>query len=274
MHPTGGTLRVFKHFAWLEVSSGKVALYRPTHQRVSREDHTGQAASRWAANNGIRLNLIAIESWLQDNRSVVLKLKKVIFILLPILLVPLGAVIGGYIGLRSAANNIHSQEDWRRLSVPPAQVVQILGFCERQLCVKTADGKQYQYTAIDCNQSANKSCWSEVTAAEIEPTIPHLSNPCMYEFQIPSPPPDTIQMLGVKACGSGGDYYESYALLEDGSVWKWDHSISDLAPLGMINGLILGVSLGLFAGLLIAIAVFFAGRVHRSRLSSAIEIDN
>ena len=32
----GGSRRVFKHFAWLEVGSGKVALSRPTHQRVTR----------------------------------------------------------------------------------------------------------------------------------------------------------------------------------------------------------------------------------------------
>jgi len=36
VHPTGGSLRVFKHFAWLEVGSVKVALSRPAHQRVTR----------------------------------------------------------------------------------------------------------------------------------------------------------------------------------------------------------------------------------------------
>ena len=35
MHPTGGSLRVFKLFSWLEVGSGKVALSPPTHQRVT-----------------------------------------------------------------------------------------------------------------------------------------------------------------------------------------------------------------------------------------------
>ncbi len=35
MHPTGGSLRVFRHFAWLEVGSVKVALSRPAHQRVT-----------------------------------------------------------------------------------------------------------------------------------------------------------------------------------------------------------------------------------------------
>jgi len=36
VHPTGGSLRVFKHFSWLEFGSVKVALSRPTHQRVTR----------------------------------------------------------------------------------------------------------------------------------------------------------------------------------------------------------------------------------------------
>jgi len=35
VHPTGGSLRVFRQFAWLRVGSGKVALSRPTHQRVT-----------------------------------------------------------------------------------------------------------------------------------------------------------------------------------------------------------------------------------------------
>jgi hypothetical protein len=36
VHPTGGSLRVFWHFLWLEVGSGKTALSRPAHQRVTR----------------------------------------------------------------------------------------------------------------------------------------------------------------------------------------------------------------------------------------------
>jgi len=36
VHPTGGSLRVFKQFAGLEVGSGKAALSRPAHQRVTR----------------------------------------------------------------------------------------------------------------------------------------------------------------------------------------------------------------------------------------------
>ena len=35
VHPTGGSRRVFRQFAWLEVGSVKAALSRPTHQRVT-----------------------------------------------------------------------------------------------------------------------------------------------------------------------------------------------------------------------------------------------
>src|ERR1041385_2083980 len=36
VHPTGGTLRVFRLFAWLQVGSTKMALPRPAHQRVTQ----------------------------------------------------------------------------------------------------------------------------------------------------------------------------------------------------------------------------------------------
>jgi hypothetical protein len=36
VHPTGGSRRVFRHFAWLEVGSVKLASPRPAHQRVTQ----------------------------------------------------------------------------------------------------------------------------------------------------------------------------------------------------------------------------------------------
>jgi hypothetical protein len=36
VHPTGGTLRVFRDFVWLGVGSVKMAFSRPTHQRVTQ----------------------------------------------------------------------------------------------------------------------------------------------------------------------------------------------------------------------------------------------
>jgi hypothetical protein len=36
VHPTGGSHRVFRQFAWIEVGSGKIALSRPAHPRVTQ----------------------------------------------------------------------------------------------------------------------------------------------------------------------------------------------------------------------------------------------
>jgi hypothetical protein len=36
VHPTGGSLRVFRQFAWLEVGSVKMVLSHPAHQRVTQ----------------------------------------------------------------------------------------------------------------------------------------------------------------------------------------------------------------------------------------------
>jgi len=36
VHPTGGSLRVFKQFARLGVGSGKMAFSRPAHPRVTQ----------------------------------------------------------------------------------------------------------------------------------------------------------------------------------------------------------------------------------------------
>jgi hypothetical protein len=48
VHPTGGSLRVFKHFAWLGVDSAKMVFSRPAHQRVT------PAVRRW-------LNLVILK---------------------------------------------------------------------------------------------------------------------------------------------------------------------------------------------------------------------
>jgi hypothetical protein len=36
VHPTGGSLRVFRQFAWLEVGSVKMVFSRLAHQRVTQ----------------------------------------------------------------------------------------------------------------------------------------------------------------------------------------------------------------------------------------------
>ena len=48
-HPTGGSLRVFRQFAWLEVDSVKIALSFLAHQQVTRAVGT-LLAEQWKNN--------------------------------------------------------------------------------------------------------------------------------------------------------------------------------------------------------------------------------
>jgi hypothetical protein len=47
VHPTGGSLRVFRQFTWLEAGSGKVALSRPAQPPVT------QTVRRFLCNNKV-----------------------------------------------------------------------------------------------------------------------------------------------------------------------------------------------------------------------------
>jgi hypothetical protein len=58
-HPTGGSLRVFRPFAWLEAGSVKTALSRPTHQPSSGCYATGNA-HRWALQNQTDLTVLRL----------------------------------------------------------------------------------------------------------------------------------------------------------------------------------------------------------------------
>jgi hypothetical protein len=51
VHPTGGSLRVFRRLAWLQADSGKVALPHPAHQRVT------QTVGQPTVNNEIDLEI-------------------------------------------------------------------------------------------------------------------------------------------------------------------------------------------------------------------------
>jgi peptidyl-tRNA hydrolase len=64
VHPTSGTLRVFRHFSWLEVGSVKIAFSQPAHQRVTRAVETVEKVSfqkmifeKWERNAEKRLVL-------------------------------------------------------------------------------------------------------------------------------------------------------------------------------------------------------------------------
>jgi hypothetical protein len=183
------------------------------------------------------------------------KFKKFAFLVVIFLLLPSGFLAGGQAGSWYADKSIQSSEEWQSLGKPPAPAIQILGLCEGVICVKSSDGRSYRRNTVDCDELAN-NCWLEVSSDNSELPSPRIYNRCMYEFKIPDPPANTIQIIGVKECGSGGDIYQSFALLEDGSIWAWNHSIYDLAGLVILLQVFLAALIGLVVGLVIAVILF------------------
>jgi hypothetical protein len=178
-----------------------------------------------------------------------------LIILSPIVFTVLAALLGALIGARSFQQ---FKDGWQSIGTPPGQAEQLLGLCERGICVRSRDGKQY--TPSYCAQPGGKKtkCWV-LTSAEVEPIIPELVNPCQYHIRIPGPPTDTIQMLGSMYCGSEGDTYRFYALLEDGSVWELDQIFDYLAPLNMFASAAEAIPPGFITGVVVAILLYIFG---------------
>jgi hypothetical protein len=114
---------------------------------------------------------------------------------------------------------------WRLLGSSSEKVTKILGFCDYAICVQTDNQKIY--SAHGCDGSSS-SCWEQVEQPVIEE--PHFGS-CWFKFTEKTPPKRIIQVIKTNDCGSGGAIQTDYALLADGNVWVWEHTVTDLQPL-------------------------------------------
>ena len=182
------------------------------------------------------------------------KLKKTALIVFVVLIPILGGWLGWALGAELGMKSFWSETGmkWMSLGKPAGGAQRLAGLCDQSICVENVDEKLYS----NCGRPGSQSCWVEASADKLEFISPHLYNPCMFELEMPVPPADAIQIVGSKTCGSGGDIYDYYALLEDGSVWKWYYVIPDVAGLAVIPRVLGYLALGFLAGLLLAIPVF------------------
>lgn len=197
-----------------------------------------------------------------------LAVKRIALILFCLCLPVISALGGGFGG---AWLVVAGPREWQSLGAPPNRPVQILGLCEGTICVETFEGQRYRYHRKTCRQPAEQTCWIEVISTTVMPLVPELANPCLFEYDVPSPPRDAIQTVGAKVCHSGGDQYIYYALLEDGSIWHWEHDIGDMASLGAFFFGGWGVLFGLGAGLFVAGIIFWLGWPQRKAAATVQE---
>lgn len=142
---------------------------------------------------------------------------------------------------------------WQSLGGPPERALRIVGLCYDSVCVETENYQKY----FSCEH--DEICWTktDLPNEDVVPFSAKLYNPCLFEFEIPSPPPDTIQIAGSKYCGSGGDIQTYYALQEDGTIWTWSHSIPDLAAFAALGALGFGLQIGIAIDVILIIIILF-----------------
>ena len=152
---------------------------------------------------------------------------KGLFVILIGIFIPIASAILA-VSIVFSYGSIHDSgrfAQWHVLGSPPERVTKILGFCDYAICVQTDSLKIY--SAHGCDGSSS-SCWEQVEQPVIEE--PHLGS-CWFKFTEKSPPKRIIQVIKTNNCGSGGAIQTDYALLEDGNVWVWTHTVTDLQAL-------------------------------------------
>jgi hypothetical protein len=151
---------------------------------------------------------------------------------------------------------------WQRMPAPPSPAVEIvagsLGLSNGSwtITIRAADGQTYT-----CPPYSSGNCWQPGAAApEAAPAAP--CDPPAH-FSVPSPPGRVLDTLQAQACNAEAAYQVNFAVLEDGSVWRWQHFTSGLAAI--TTWLLFALAGGAFGLLLWAVIALAARRrgAHR-----------
>lgn len=116
---------------------------------------------------------------------------------------------------------------WSSWGSPAESVIKILGFCDHALCVQTTNNKIFGVSTYHCDESS-RPCWKQLEQPVIEE--PYFGS-CWFRFTEKNPPKRVLQMIRTNSCGSGGAIQTDYALLADGNIWVWEHTVTDLQGL-------------------------------------------
>jgi hypothetical protein len=178
-------------------------------------------------------------------------------IFLAVLLPAIGLAAGILIG---RAWNSGAFARWQRLPDPPASPVQIVGGSARDVYIQASDGQVYS-----CNPS-DGPCWAQ---DEKPATSPAQSGDCEQyplHYSVSPAPGKVVDSLQIQWCHFEAGEETNYVVLEDGSVWRWQHWDANFLNLtrsfvslagGCLAGLLLSVAL--------VLAVWLRKRAQRAR---------
>lgn len=162
-----------------------------------------------------------------------------VLLLLPIL----GCLGGGWYGIAWQRGTMLG---WKPLEPLPEKATEILaagtGLSNYSwvVYVKTTDQKVYS-----CSPDAY---WIEKTVVPEDFRANPPCDPPVY-FEVPAPPSRVIDSREVQACNFEAGFQVNFVVLEDGSVWRWQHFTTGLSLLerlfvSTVCGSILGLSGG------------------------------
>jgi hypothetical protein len=143
---------------------------------------------------------------------------------------------------------------WQALGQPPATISAFVPehTGQLQVTVLAEDGKAYV-----CHTATQPDCWEEIIL-EVRPPLD--SEPCMTRpnFITPTPPGLLKSEVTVTFCHAETAALTQYALLQDGTVWRWDHfSSSYLVLLEIVFLPLCGAWAGVMASAVLLLAVWW-----------------
>lgn len=170
-----------------------------------------------------------------------------LFILLAIVLTPIGIVLGFQAGTQW---NRGAFTPWLRLPDPPVTPVQIVDGSSTVVYIEASDGQVYS-----CSWPDNQ-CWVE---DEKPVTTTQQQDNCDYgplQYSVSAPPGKVTSYLKTQCSFFELGEESDYAILEDGSAWVWNHR--DATGLNLTRLLAAaggGGGLGLLASLAIPVLI-------------------
>jgi hypothetical protein len=153
------------------------------------------------------------------------------------------------------------------MGAPPGTGVAVVSGDRLIVYVQTASGSIYE-----CEHSGSripKDCWH--TAREPLSIDKHAkTGTTVFEGQVKPPPGPVVDTLEVTVWYGDSAFETRYALLEDGTLWKWQYDEGAVWTLGII---MLGPAAGLALSIFLVIALWVRERLRRRRQRRATRPD-
>jgi hypothetical protein len=173
------------------------------------------------------------------------------------ILLPCLGLLGSGAYLRARQAGAFSR--WQSLGAPPGRAVNIVTGDLDVVYVRTAAGVIHGCVRAEAYEPVN--CWGEAQEPLlIDPEARFDER--LYAGEVKPPAGTVVDTLSVAVWYAEDAYETHYALLEDGTVWKWEY---DTGGYWSLLILVLGPLAGLAAGIAVSVVLWVGVGLRSSR---------